>query len=36
VETAVATVLGAGRPLTPDLGGDATTAAVGDAVAAAL
>ncbi|HEV8673436.1 MAG TPA: isocitrate/isopropylmalate dehydrogenase family protein [Methylomirabilota bacterium] len=36
VETAVVTVLGAGRPLTPDLGGDATTAVVGDAVAAAL
>ncbi len=36
VERAVAAVLGAGRVLTPDLGGEATTAAVGDAVAAAL
>jgi 3-isopropylmalate dehydrogenase len=36
VERAVASVLGAGRVLTPDLGGAATTAAVGDAVAAAL
>jgi 3-isopropylmalate dehydrogenase len=36
VERAVAAVLGGGRVLTPDLGGEATTAAVGDAVAAAL
>lgn len=33
---AVATVLKAGRPRTPDLGGDATTKAVADAVLAAL
>jgi 3-isopropylmalate dehydrogenase len=36
IEAAVAAVLRAGRVLTPDLGGAATTAAVGDAVAAAL
>lgn len=36
IEAAVATVLARGAPRTPDLGGDATTAAVGDAVAAAL
>ena len=36
IEGAVARVLEAGRVLTPDLGGSATTAAVGDAVAAAL
>ncbi|MBI4611621.1 MAG: isocitrate/isopropylmalate dehydrogenase family protein [Candidatus Rokubacteria bacterium] len=36
IEAAVAAVLAAGRVLTPDLGGSASTAAVGDAVAAAL
>jgi 3-isopropylmalate dehydrogenase len=36
IDGAVAAVLRAGRPLTSDLGGDATTAAVADAVAAAL
>jgi 3-isopropylmalate dehydrogenase len=36
VESAVATVLSAGGVLTPDLGGTASTLAVGDAVAAAL
>lgn len=36
IEAAVASVLRAGRALTPDLGGHATTAAVGNAVAAAL
>src|SRR5216684_92467 len=33
---AVATVLKAGKPRTPDLGGNATTTAVADAVVAAL
>jgi 3-isopropylmalate dehydrogenase len=36
VERAVAAVLSEGRVRTPDLGGEATTVAVGDAVAAAL
>jgi 3-isopropylmalate dehydrogenase len=36
VEGAVAAVLRAGRPLTPDVGGEAGTTAVGDAVVAAL
>jgi 3-isopropylmalate dehydrogenase len=36
IDAAVARVLAAGRPLTPDLGGTASTSAVGDAVAAAL
>ncbi len=36
IDTAVASVLSAGRAVTPDLGGGATTAAVGDAVAGAL
>jgi 3-isopropylmalate dehydrogenase len=36
IDAAVASVLGGGRLLTPDLGGGATTAAVGDAVASAL
>ncbi len=36
IEAAVASVLRAGRVLTPDLGGAATTAAVGDTVAASL
>jgi 3-isopropylmalate dehydrogenase len=36
IEGAVARVLAAGRTRTPDLGGTASTAAVGDAVAAAL
>lgn len=36
VDRAVATVLGAGTVRTPDLGGTATTRAVGDAVASAL
>ncbi len=36
LETAVARLLAAGGPRTPDLGGSATTRAVGDAVVAAL
>jgi 3-isopropylmalate dehydrogenase len=36
IEAAVAAVLRSGRTLTPDLGGRATTAAAGDAVASAL
>jgi isocitrate/isopropylmalate dehydrogenase len=36
IEAAVDAVTGAGRILTPDLGGPGTTAAVGDAVVAAL
>jgi isocitrate/isopropylmalate dehydrogenase len=36
VRNAVAAVLRAGRPRTPDLGGSATTAAVAEAVLAAL
>jgi 3-isopropylmalate dehydrogenase len=35
IEAAVARVVAAGQPLTPDLGGRASTAAVGDAVVAA-
>ncbi|MGH7268233.1 MAG: isocitrate/isopropylmalate family dehydrogenase, partial [Candidatus Rokuibacteriota bacterium] len=36
IEGAVAAVLQAGRPLTPDVGGEAGTTAVGDAIVAAL
>ena len=36
IESAVARVLSAGTARTPDLGGRATTAEIGDAVAAAL
>jgi 3-isopropylmalate dehydrogenase len=36
IDAAVTSVLSGGRVLTPDLGGDAATAAVGDAVASAL
>ncbi len=36
IESAVGRVLGAGTTRTPDLGGRATTAEVGDAVVAAL
>ena len=36
IEAAVASVLSRGAPRTPDLGGDASTAAVGDAVGSAL
>ena len=36
IEGAIETVLGEGAPLTPDLGGSASTSDVGEAVAAAL
>jgi 3-isopropylmalate dehydrogenase len=36
IDAAVASALSGGRPLTPDLGGGATTSAVGDAVASSL